>query len=476
MSMEKKNLNEQENLSPFDIEKIEEIKIPKVEVHDGVQLSVGGEVQNQYNRINPHNKFSFQKNNENLVHFSGTAVIDDEKESEWAERVIDVNEPKKELLNIIKDEEKNILVNGKKWDSLRGKDVYFGGYRVEIDPEGKKIVFAETGHKNQSVIVNNSEWKTKFNGIQFATSRFGNVYAIGDTDFYQNSRLVVDDKEWVYQKFTAESNQEKDHVVNATIGKNDQVVAVVDSIRTKDRRSHILIGDKIGAKNEWKNTLNKVERIVTDDETGSVAVFGETEYNSKKMGLIINDTPYQIEGNPENLEVFKFEKGAVVIQYRDALGEKTTEKIMFRENAKEVQEMKEKKEAQEKAFEDLRHMLVKENIPANEIVNRLKKVDDLGKETEKVKNLSETVNKLIEEKTKMQLQIEASEKTHKEEVRTLEVKLTEAEMVVIKLENILKGAGKTTFGSDSKLSADSMRLALESIQDLREKHNWIKGK
>ncbi len=472
MSMENKNLNEQENLSPFDIEKIEEIKIPNVQNVEG-QLFVDGDIVEKY-QLSHGDKPRNLINNPNLLYFD--ASVGGTETKNWAGRIMDIESPDKELLTVSRDEKENILVNGQKWDALAGKKVFFGGYRVEIDPEGKKIVFAETGHKNQSVIVNNSEWKTKLDGIQFATSRFGTPYAIGDVDFYQNSRLIVDDKEWIYPKFKSESNEMKDHVVNASVGKNGQVIAVVDSIRTKDRRSHILIGDKTGAKNEWKNNLSKVEKIITDDETGSVAVFGETEYNSKKMGLIINDTEYQIEGNPENLEVFKFENGAVIIQYSDALGEKTTEKITLRENAKEVQEMKEKKEAEDKAFQDLRHMLVKENIPANEIVARLKKADDLGKETEKVKNLSETVNKLIEEKTKMQLQIETTEKTHQEELRTSEVKLTEAEMVVIKLENILKGAGKTTFGSDSKLSADSMRLALESIQNLREKHNWIKGK
>jgi hypothetical protein len=272
----------------------------------------------------------------------------------------------------------------------------------------------------------------------------------------------------MYPQFTPDPDSGNrynvDIVQDAVIGKNGQVIAAVDSMRTKDRRTHIFVGDKIGAKNEWKHTLNKVEKMIINDETGDVAVFGETEYNSKKMALLVNDMPLALEGNPENLEVFKFENGAVVIQYTDAVGEKITEKIMLREDAKEVQEMKEKNEANEKAFEELRRLLVSENIPAHEIATRLKKGEDLEKEVEKNKNLNARISSIEEEKTKLQMKIEQDEKSHQKEIRDLELKATNAEMALKKLQQILKGAEKATFGSGFKVGSDDMKLALESIE------------
>ncbi len=467
--MENQNLK-QESLSPFDVEKIEEIKHTNVEIKDD-QLLIDGVIQGKYSNVDDKR---LQKNNSNLVYFN--ASMNGAEEGSWAGRVIDVNNPEKELLEVKTDKKDDtILVNGSKWDSLRGKDVYFGGYHVEIDPQGEKIVFTELGKDKSSIIVNNTEWQTKFKGVQFATSSFGVVYAIVDNDFYEHTRLLVDDKEWVYPKFSAELNQQKDHVVNATIGKNDLVVAIVDSIRTKDRRSHVLTGDKIGAKNEWKNTLNQVKKIITDNETGNVAVFGETEYNSKEMAFIINDMPYQIEDMVGDPEVFKFEGGAVLIQYLNALGEKISKKITLRENAKEVQKMKEKKLAEEKAFENLRHMLTNENITASEIVARLNQVGDLEKKIEEVKNLHQTVDKLTEEKIGLKLKIEKDNTAHEKEKEALELKITETQKVVGELKDTLTRAEKTTFGSNFKISNDSMKLALKSLIDLEEKYGQTKN-
>lgn len=172
-----------------------------------------------------------------------------------------------------------------------------------------------------------------------------------------------------------------------------------------------------------------------------------------------------------------FKDGALVVQYKNALGEKVTEKISLREDSKAVQEMKERKDAEEKAFEDLRRLLVSENIPTNEIIARLKKGEVLDKEVEKVKNLSGTVNNLVEEKTKLQMQIEQDKKTHEDELKKEQSRSVDAEMALIKLENILNGAEKGGLMSKNfRLSSDDMRLALDTVQKQREKYNWIPEK
>lgn len=464
-----------ENLSPLHVEKIEEIKRPKIEITKDGKLSIDGVIQEKYTDVdfdkNP------QKNNSDLIQFR---AFSDSKREDHNSYIIDVKNPEKELLVISQDKNKTILVNGNKWDALQGKDVYFGGYHVEVDPEGKKVVFRETGHDNESVIVNNVEWKTKFkDGIRFATSRFGTTYALGGGVWY--SKLVVDDKEWIYPKSEQGNSAHGDEIRDAVVSKNGIVAGVVNL--AKGAGEHVFVGDKIGAKTEWKHGMYSIEKIIIDDKTDTVAVFGQTESSSSKKSLIINDIPYDIEGNPTSLDVFKFEdgevykerEGGVLIEYKNALGEKVTERIEVREGAKEIQEQKEKKSSEDRALEDLRRMIAKENIPLEDILKRLKNAEGLEKANEKNKELESQINELSAEKTKLEMGIQNMKKSHEEETRNLEVQLSRAEMVVRKLENILKDATNVTFGSDKKLSADSMKLAMETIQDLRKNNNWTPG-
>jgi len=480
MSTENKNLNEQENASPFVIEKIEEINVPNVEFKDQ-KLSINGVVQEKYNYAASSR---FQKNNPNLLYFQ--AYVGDGENKDSAGRVIDINNPEKELLNITNDKDDNILVNGKKWDSLRGKSVYGGGFRVEVDPEGKKVVFSGTDESNKhssnseySVIVNNEIWKTKFDSVEVASSVEGITYAFGGSR--DKNKLAINDKEWAYKRFKGEEhrNQNMDEISNVKISKKGEVVVIIDSLREKnDYRRFISIGDKVGEKFVWKNTFasasyKRPSVISIDDESGRVAVFGQVERDGK-TGLLIDDIPYEISGNPEKLEYIDFKDGALVVQYNNALGEKVTEKISLREDSKAVQEMKERKDAEKKAFEDLRRLLISENISTNEIIARLKKGEALDKEVEKVKNLSGAVNNLIEEKTKLQMQIEQDKKTHEDELKKEQSKSVDAENALKKIEVILGRAEKGGLISKSfKLSPDDMVLALGTVQKQREKYNWI---
>lgn len=480
MSIESKNLNEQENVSPFDVEQIEEMNVPNVEFKDH-KLSINGVVQEKYEYAGDQR---FQKNNPNLLYFQ--AYVGGREKENHAGYVIDINNPEKELLNVTADKEKNILVNGKKWDSLRGKSVYWDGYNVDVDPEGKKVVFIGidesdkySSNREYSVIVNNETWKTKFKSVSCASSVGGVTYAFGGSR--EENKFAINDKEWIYNRFKNEKYHGGglDEISNVKISEKGEVVAVIDSLRQNDdNRRYISIGDKVGEKFVWKNTFapasyEKPNVIAIGNESGNVAVFGQTERDGK-TGLLINDIPYEISGNPEKLEYMDFKDGGLVIQYNNALGEKVTEKISLREDSKAFQEMKEKKEAEEKAFENLRRLLVAENIPTNEIVTRLKKGEALDKEVEKNneknKNLNSRISSLEEEKIKLQSKIEQEKKEHEQEMRNAETRSANAEITLKKLENILKGAGKVTMSSNFKLSPEDMKLALDSIQNILEKN------
>ena len=139
---------QEKNLSPFTVEKIEGGAQPKVEIKDH-KLFINGEEQKQYLEVatswGTNDDLKKQKNNSNLVQFQAKTGGGDSKG--YRTRVIDITNPTKELLTIDKDEKGDILVNGQKWNSLLGKDIYWGGYRAEVDPEGGKVVFVAGENK-----------------------------------------------------------------------------------------------------------------------------------------------------------------------------------------------------------------------------------------------------------------------------------------------------------------------------------------
>jgi len=477
MSIENNNLNERENLSPFDVETMEEIKLPNIEVKNG-KLSIDGITQEQYEWVNDE---SFQKDNPDLLYFNGYAG--GTEDNNFAGRIIDIKNPEKELVAVNKDKDNNILVNGHKWDSLRGKNIYWGGYRVKFDPDGKKIVFwSSDGDETRrgdsapaySVIVNNQVWNTKFDSISEASSEGGLAYAFGGSG--SKNKLAVEDKEWKYNRFKNEKyvGGGLDEIVNAKVSKNGSVVGIINSLRQNDNtRRYVSIGDKFGEKTVWKNTLaladyKQPNNIAIDDENSHIAVFGQIERDGQAE-ILIDDIPYEISGNPKKLDYMDFKDGSLVIQYNDALGNKVTEKISLREDSKTVQEEKEKRKSEEMAFIDLRNLLLKENIPADEIVSRLKKADNLEQEIEKNKTLNSNIGSLAGENIRFQAQLEQSERTHKDEIRKMEIKLADTETALKKLENLLKNAGKVTMSSNFKLSPEDMKSALDSIQKALER-------
>ena len=261
------------------------------------------------------------------------------------------------------------------------------------------------------------------------------------------------------------------------MSKGGTMVAIVQSLREGDNsRRYISVGDKVGEKRVWKNTfvIDSYENpnlIAIDDTSKHIAVFGRKESEGKPQ-LLIDDIPYDIPGNPERLEYLAFENGNLTIAYTNALNEKIAEVISLNEGAQEIQSAKEKKEAGDFALIELRRQLIDEQIPLETIVARLKKVESHDQEIEKNKNLQLKIEALQEKNLKLEMELKEKDESNKDKVKSLEMKVAESDAVVKKLENLFKGAKDTTFGSDKKLSAESVQLALSLIKELGGKHNW----
>ena len=461
--------------SPFTIEKIDAVSIPSVEFKDN-KLFIAGIEQAQYSAVNGGTK-KFQKNNSELLSF-GASVGEERDDKNGQTRVIDVNHPETELAVINGYETRGrtvTAVNGKVWDSLAGKTIYYGGYFVEVDPEGNKVVFRQTDSgENNAVIVNNTEWRTHFNNIILATSRFGIVYAIGGEGGRNHGpqKLVIDDIEWVYNKFKEEKQQESyDDVRNAVVSKNGRVAAVVNSIRPGNTwRNHVFIGDKVGAQEKWENTLARVDNIIIDDDSGSVAVFGSLEADGSDKTVIIDDVSYHLEGNPKNLEYFKFQDGGVIIQYGDVLGEKITQKISLRPNAAEMQRKKEEQEAMERGLAELRRLLSERGIPIADIVGLLTRGEQLGQENSSLRTSlasSESRNQELDA-TKRRLELSLAQESQsarvaEERAARTERQLADLRAILVNVNRVLSGADKTTFGGKYTISGQDRQAILDSI-------------
>lgn len=451
----KENSFETNQASPFNVEQLplENLKNTSASI-DKEKLIINGHTVDMYARAAFKDPTpEFQKNNSNLLKFDAC----DTTEGSWAHRVVDVTNPEKELLKINQDQNKNILVNGNKWSALEGKDVYFGGYRAEVDPEGKKIIFSTVKNENNSVIVNNQEWATRFNKhISLATSRNGTAYAM------TQNQLVIEDKEWLWNKTQKEGyTNSPDSLENAVVGKTGTVAAVVNSPRGSDWRRYIHVGDKQGETHQWKNSLYKINDMQIDDSTGNVAVFGSSQEKGGSQQLIINDIPYDIPGNPEKLEHFAFENGAVVIQYVDAMGEMHGEKIVLQENARDVQEQLEREKEVEDSMYALRKMIMEEGLSPSEALLQLKKIPELEKKNEKLAEAEERNLSLVNQARKDAENIESLQaqlKAQEEQLKEVDLKRVQAEMALKKVQNVLGGLKTGMMSSDFKLPSSDMNM------------------
>jgi len=465
-------------LSPFNVEKIGAVSIPSVEFKDN-QLVIDGVPQTQYTNVHEEGHTRRQRNNPDLFYFSATEERSDKKRGSLIARVVDVNHPETVLLTISHpDKERGddaVIVNGVEWNSLHGKsDIYSGGYHVEVDSEGKKVVFYQHGHnQNNAVIVNDREWNNKFTSIQSATSRFGTVYVVGSKKGgnFNSELLVVDDKEWFFTKSLSPKGQvdTTTSVEKAIAGKNGLVVALVQS-HTGVLLTRVLIGDKVGAQKEWKNTLSQGwdATMIVDDENGSVAVFGSLE--DGKRGLILDDVKYPLPDNPDKLEYFKFQDGGIVIQYTNALGEKVTEKISLHEDAKEMQEQIEQQQAVEKGLAELRRLLSERGMSPADAVAFLARGDKLEGEN---KNLKAGLDRSEKDMAEFRLRVKVNEteattalQREKKIRESAETRANRAEQLLGYVKSILSAAGKTTLGDNYKISGLDKKKVLDGIDAL----------
>jgi predicted DNA-binding ribbon-helix-helix protein len=474
----KVNPNNSEDILPFNVEKIKEIKIPVVEMNydknNRGPLRIDGKEQKKYTHmLEPRrlgsNLYSFYSpTDKNLI-------------------VIDVKNPDKELVHAEFLEPGNILINGKKWDSLENKKLNFSA--IAVDPETKNIALMteekdfNTNAYFDRVIVNDRIWDIKFDKpassydtIHPPLGVSGEyVYAFGGKG--EGNKLIINNKEWICSRFKQQErghslkNRGFDEIKKVKISKKGTVVASIGSYRQESQyREFISIGDNVREKSVWENTFYFSQNIAIDDESGNIAVFGSFDEDRKTRRLIINDIPYEISDNPKGLEYMDFEAGNLIIQYENVLGKKMTEKISLRENSKALQEMKEKKKNEEKAFDELRHLLTQENMPASQIITQLKNVETLDNEVEKNKDLSSRIRSLEDEKIKLQNQNDREKQEYIQKIENAEARKSNMEITLKEVQNILKSAGKATMSSNFKLSPKDMEFVLGLIQNSLDKN------
>ena len=253
---------------------------------------------------------------------------------------------------------------------------------------------------------------------------------------------------------------------------------MIDSSRSNDEaRRYISVGDTTGEKHVWENTFalasyDRPNNIAIDGAGEHIAVFGQIERDGKTR-LLIDDIPYELQGNPETMEYMEFEDGGLVVQYDTAVGKKISEKILLQENSKEIQIQREKKDMEEKAFAELRRLSAQENMSPAEIISRLKKGEELSEnllsETQKVNHLSETVDALTQENSQLKLENSQIKEGDKIAIQNLENEKSKAQRALQEVRHTLSGAGKVTMGSSFKLSPQEMQKSLSAIDEVLEK-------
>ncbi len=452
MFRERERNNQSEKKSPFEIKKIEELKMPEVKVSDDQKLLIDGVEQKHYQNVK---ELRFQENNSNLVFF----YCGDNEENLRAS-IIDINKPEEELLTVTEDEEKNILINGKVWNSLDGKNIDFksGKYFIEFDSEKNKVVFVgiDEDRKNKDsykrshfIVVNDETWENEFESDVNASSVGELTYAFGG--LLEENKLIINDKKWIYSE-DQENNVQPDQILSVKISKQGMVVAMINSFRNGDDRQYISIGDKIGEKYVWKNTLapanyDKPNIIAIDDENNRVAVFGQREENGE-TGLLIDDVPYKIFGNPKKLEYMNFKDGNLIIQY-DYLGNKITEEISVNPDSEVFEEIRKKREEEERRLRSLIVFLSRKRITSDQIEDSFKKSEQFDE-----------INYINEE---LVFKLGVGEKRN----NNIKRQLMESVGVLNELKGILKRT-KKGIGHDFKLSSDDRESGLDLIEKILE--------
>jgi hypothetical protein len=462
--------------SPFIIEKLKKPARPVVEAvpvggSKRNKLLIGGKVQEQYSGVRL-NQYPFQRNNPNIVKFAATTGEEYGREG-WGQRFIDIRNGKELATIVLTEDERSILVNGQRWSSITENSSHVGqSYSSEeYDPEGGKMVLTKNPdrgmHSATQVIVNDSVWNTQLRYIEFATSRFGTVYAIG-MDSRQSGniarrRLFINDKQWELPKnpsgrdIPEGRDPETYSVSDAVISKDGTVAAAVDvHVEYGKWRTYLFTGDKTQANGKWKNTLSKEQGLIIDDETGDIAMYGNSKKDSDLITLLINDIPHQLPDDVKKLDHFEFQNGGVIVEYTDALGKKTTEKITLRADAEEVQAQLRERARREEEKAALEAFLADNKLSLEDVQGLIRDKEELIRQRRENERLSDQAGRLTAESTQLQATIGEMRRNQTTASQSVETRAQAAETSLSKIEKVLNGLKPGTLTRNLRLSPDAL--------------------
>lgn len=342
-------------------------------------------------------------------------------------------------------------INEIRWESLKNKKIYSGGFCVKIDFPNKKIMFAAWDGKE--FIVNNREWNFKAkewanygveNGIAYAMTR--------DT-------LVLDDKKWNENPIKSEREEGKEAISNlkhVSIGGEKGKIAVANECYLGSKwTNEIIEGDLKGPNKVWKNKI-KIEKMIAGENT--VVAIGNDQDNH--LTLVINDVLVKMKDDIAEIIDLKVKEDTVIFIYKTAMGEVVNTEYKLFENAEEQEQLRIEQEKQNEALHQLTNMIFEQGLDARTFLERYTK-----NETENIE-LREKSKNYSEEKNRVNISLEQQKILLLQEQNKTADLSRELEMVESYLKKIqpkLEGL-KTGFGSSFKISPEDLEAIKENLK------------
>ena len=268
-----------------------------------------------------------------------------------------------------------VTVDGFEWKSLQGKDNFFSGLLMTVDPVNGSIVghTQKTQDKKAEVIVDNIPWQHTFDSVSSAESKNGTVCAFVNKDGFLQKSLFVNDREWSVPVNPETKGSQQ--IVDGDTNGNGIVAVFVQSNKKQDGTifEYICVGDTKGSQKEWKtefdaSSYDKRHHMAIDENSDTTAVIGKIK---GVPTLVIDDTPCKLSFEPHKIEHFRISNGEVFVQYINSQGKQYAETVSLREDASEIKAKREQWEKNEDNHLIIRDLIHKQNISAEKIIDQL---------------------------------------------------------------------------------------------------------
>ncbi|MFA6273973.1 MAG: hypothetical protein WC662_02325 [Candidatus Paceibacterota bacterium] len=361
-----------------------------------------------------------------------------------------------------KKEDHDYKINGHTWESLKSKDIYFGGYRVKIDFNNEKIMFCsvkegQSSHHEYNYVVNSREWK-------FSSEDYSNFDIQNNLAFVlTNNTLIIEDKKWNEKPIvTKEGDHEYQQLEHTALGGKDEKIAVTNQCNINNKLVHEIIeGDINGPNHVWKNKI-AVEKIIAGKNI--IAVVGKTE--NGEPSLFINDILIKLKDNIVAFLDLKIKEDEVSVTYKTAMGEVVSVSCKLEEGAENYEKSRIEKEKQNEALHQLTNIIFEQGLNPQDFIEKYKKNQIENEELKtKTENQNKTINRLSEEKNQVDISLQNQKALLEQEQRKTknsELKLETVESYLKTIKPILEGL-KTGMGSSFKISPDNLKTIKENL-------------